>query len=302
MSSQRPSFSRVTPPTQRAAKTQALVDTPLQARPSLSAPTLGVALLLSALLAPLSALQRPAKAQPTQGTPGQDLESFKSKGLLYFRKKMMVQAREQFDLAFKTPKGPQDFIVVYYRGLLSYRQLKLETAFEMAELAVKIAKPDTLDAQDAKSLLGELKGQFSYVEINTAKEETNKQGRIYLETKRRILNKQKREQFESIRTRFRSTDVTLPTKIYLPYGNYTANNVPFVIKKGTSSAPSVDVFLHILKGKDEGNSNVMLYTGLGVTATAALGVATYFFLKDPPVREVRGLSFSQVSGAMENGK
>ena len=205
-------------------------------------------------------------------------QTLKNQGLLYFRKRMYIPAREQFDLAFSTPEGAKDFIVVYYRAKLAYMQLKLEVAFEMAELAIKLAEPDTPDQSEANKLLDTLKGQFSYVEINKAKEERNKKGRIYLEVKRRILNKTKREQFESIRTRFRSTDVELPTKIYLPYGNYTANNVPFQIKRGARKAPSVTVFLAILKGDDDGSGNMLLFTGLGVAATAAIGVGTYFLL------------------------
>lgn len=233
-----------------------------------------------------------AAEAPPKG-PKLDPTALKNQGLLYFRKKMYIPAREQFDLAYSTPEGSKDFIVVYYRAKLAYMQLKLEVAFEMAELAVTLAEPGTSDVSEAKKLLDELNGQFSYVEINKAQEERNKRGRIYLEVKRRILNKTKREQFESIRTRFRSTDVELPTKIYLPYGDYTANNVPFQIKRGTQKAPSVTVFLAILRDDESGTGTILLYTGLGVVATAAIGIGTYFILSaETTFKEKRQISFS----------
>ena len=257
-------------------------------------------LCLSLTLSDLSgegSLQLGVRAAEAAGGPSSEqklnAQSLRAQGLLYFRKKMYIPAREQFDLAYSTPEGAKDFIIVYYRAKLAYMQLKLEVAFEMAELATKLAEPDTQDEKEAKKLLGELEGQFSYVEINKAKEERNKRGRIYFEVKRKILNKTKREQFESIRTRFRSTDVELPTKIYLPYGNYTANNVPFQIKRGSQKAPSVTVFLAILRDESDGTDNLLLFTGLGVAATAAIGVGSYFLL-NPKVttREARTVGFN----------
>ena len=262
---------------------------------ALSFVTLGVSIIAPQPFDFISSVQ--AADAPPKG-PKLNAQSLKNQGLLYFRKRMYIPAREQFDLAYSTPEGAKDFIVVYYRAKLAYMQLKLEVAFEMAELAVKLAEPDTPDQSEANKLLDTLKGQFSYVEINKAKEERNKKGRIYLEVKRRILNKTKREQFESIRTRFRSTDVELPTKIYLPYGDYTANNVPFQIKRGARKAPSVTVFLAILKGDDDGSGNMILFTGLGVAATAAIGVGTYLLL-NPTKRIVQQRVVDFETGVMK---
>ena len=208
-----------------------------------------------------------------------DFERAKQQGITYFTKKMIPLAVEQFDLAYSTPLGRADFVVIYYRGYLAKQQLKLEKAFEMAELAVALSDKGSKENAQAQQLLDELKGQFNYVNIKPAEQETNRQGRIYLETKRRIINKQKREQFESIRLRFRSNDVTIPTKIYLPYGKYTANNVPFEIKRNSEEVPEVSVFLAIIKDTTAANDNTMLYTGLGITGAAVLGLGAYLLLK-----------------------
>ena len=47
------------------------------------------------------------------------------------------------------------------------------------------------------------------------------------ESKTGIINREKKARFTTIRDRFRGTDITLPTTVYLPYGSYTANKVPF---------------------------------------------------------------------------
>ena len=211
-----------------------------------------------------------------------DFEQAKRQGITYFNNNMYPLARQQFDLAYQTAEGKNDFVVVYYRGFLAEQDLRLEVAFEMAEMAVTLGNNDDEKSQ-AQQLLDQLRGRFSFVKISPAAEETNKQGRIYLETKRRIINKQKREQFESIRMRFRSMDVTVPTKIYLPYGRYTANNVPFEIKRNSDEIPEVSLFLHIIKSEgDEPGGSAWLYTGLGVTGATLIGVGAYFLLKPEP--------------------
>lgn len=224
-----------------------------------------------------------------------DFDRAKQQGITYFTKKMYPLAQEQFNLAYSTPQGKGDFVVVYYRGYLAEQQLKLETAFAMAELAVQISREGTKERSQAQQLLDQLNGRFSYVKILPAEQETNSQGRIYLESKGKIINKQKREQFESIRLRFRSTDVSIPTKIYLPYGRYTANNVPFTIQRDAEEIPEVALFLHIIKTEEPQSGNAMLYTGLGVTGAAVLGLGAYLLLKpeDQLVNNVR-LNFEPI--------
>ena len=225
-----------------------------------------------------------------------DFEQTKRQGITYFNNNMYPLAKKQFDLAYQTAEGKNDFVVVYYRGFLAERDLRLEVAFEMAEMAASLGSNDEEKVQ-AQQLLDQLKGRFGYVKISPAAEETNKEGRIYLETKRRIINKQKREQFESIRMRFRSMDVTVPTKIYLPYGRYTANNVPFEIRRNSDEVPEVSLFLHIIKDeRDQSGGGAWLYTGIGVTGAALIGVGAYFLLKpEPSVVDQTTFSFPKLN-------
>lgn len=252
-------------------------------------------LMLSVLCSVLvMSLPSMSSAQAPEQAGTVDYEQLKNQGITYFNNDMFTRARVQFDKAYNTPEGKSDFVVVYYRGFLAEQELHLEVAFEMAELAVKLGQTEDERSQ-AQQLLDQLKGRFSYVKISPAEEETNRRGRIYLETKRRILNKQKREQFESIRLRFRSMDIEVPTKIYLPYGRYTANNVPFEIKRNSDEIPEVALFLHIIKkeGEDQGG-NAWLYTGIGVTGAAIVGIGAYLLFKpETSVNNLTNFDFTQ---------
>ena len=240
--------------------------------------------LFIALVIPPHAYAAP---DASQGTPVVSFQSVKDQAILYFREKMWKVAREQFDLAYSLEEGKNDFIVVFYRGTLAEKNLELEVAFAMAQRAIELSEENSKNRQNAQQLFDRLNGQFSYVSIVAAKEETNKVGRVYLESKRRILNRNKREQFNKIRTRFRENDVTLPTKIYLPYGNYTANNVPFKISANADQAPEVSIFLHIIKKKVKKESRALLYTGIGVLSAAVIGLGTYFLLNPETTTETK---------------
>ncbi|MCA9543223.1 MAG: hypothetical protein KC613_02505, partial [Myxococcales bacterium] len=104
---------------------------------------------------------------------------------------------------------------------------------------------------------------------------------IFFEAKTGIINKEKKQRFLSIRERFRSVDVELPTKVYLPYGEYRANGVQFTIAEG--DPPEVPIFLQSVDtGEgDGGGSNLWWYVGLGGAAAAAAVVTTVLLLDDP---------------------
>jgi hypothetical protein len=71
--------------------------------------------------------------------------------------------------------------------------------------------------------------------------------------------------------------VRVPTTIYLPYGDYTANNVPFTLVQGEPS-PTVELFLQVVQRTAEGGGRKWLYVGIGGGAAVAAGVAAFFLL------------------------
>ena len=181
---------------------------------------------------------------------GQNFEQVRDQGVLYFKRNRFKQAMGQFNKAYKLKGGHEDFTTVFYRGQTAHKLLLLEIAFEMAQKAKELAADDARKKGKAEALIQEMASLYGAATVKPAKEETNRKGRIFLEAKTRIINREKKRQFKAIRLRFRSNDIEVPTTIYLPYGSYLANNVPFELEPGDAS-PTVEVFLQIVQ-KDEG--------------------------------------------------
>ena len=232
-------------------------------------------LICVALLGLSVAWLAPEEAQSAEQGP--TLEQLRDQGVLYFKRDRYKQAMVQFNKAFATPEGPKDFTTVFYRAQAAHKLLLLEIAVDM------VAKAKVLAGEDAKKLMKigalhkELSALYGGVTIKPAKEETNREGRIFLEAKTRIINREKKKQFKTIRERFRSNDIKVPTTIYLPYGEYLANNVPFSLKPN-EPPPSVEVFLQIVK-KDEG-IGLWWWIGAGATAVGA-AVAVWLLTPEP---------------------
>jgi hypothetical protein len=147
----------------------------------------------------------------------------------------------------------------------------------MADKARALAGEDTRKQRLVEEWTTEMLSLFGGVTIKAATGETNTEGRVFLEAKTGIINKEKKQAFMSIRERFRSTDVRVPTTIYLPYGDYTANNVPFTLVQGEQS-PTVELFLQVVQRAAEGGGRKWLYVGIAGGAAVAAGVAAFFLL------------------------
>lgn len=217
----------------------------------------------------------------------QGLEAARDQGILYFKKDHFRPAMAQLDKAYAAPGGKEDFLTVYYRSRTAYKLLLLEVAFEMANQAKALAGEDEKKQVKIDEFLGEMGGLYGGVTIKPAEGETNKEGRIFLEAKTGIINREKKARFMSIRERFRTTDIKVPTTIYLPYGEYLANNVPFAVVQG-EDPPTVEVFLQVVQKEVEAGMSPWIYVGIaGGVAVAAGVVAVLLLSEDTTVVEDR---------------
>ena len=217
---------------------------------------------------------------PTPAAQGSNtLEDVRDQGILYFKKGIYKQAKVRLDRAYKNAKGKQDFLTVYYRAMTYYKLLLLETAFKMVEDAVPLAGDDARRAGKVTELKEEMDSLYGGVTFTAAKGETNAQGRIFFESKTGIINKSKKKRFNAIRERFRSTDIKLPTMIYLPYGAFTANKVPFELQPGAEKPPVLEIFLQVVVEEDDG-MGVWGWVGIGVGAAAAVGGVIFAITSD----------------------
>lgn len=242
-------------------------------------PRLALALALGAAPA-VTATPTPARAAV------ETFEQLREQGKLYYKRKLFKQAMNTLDAAEQTPEGRKDFETALYRARVAYELLLLETAFEALDAAAARAATDA-DRAAADELRREMQTLFGAVTIVPDEEgETNTSGRIFFDSKTGIINKEKKQHFAAIRERFRSTDVQLPRTVYLPYGDYTANNVPFSIVQG-EPPQKVSIFLQVQKEEDDDDGALWWYIGAG-GVIAAVGVGAAILLasddEDPSPR------------------
>lgn len=217
---------------------------------------------------------------PAGVAQAQTLEDVRDQGILYYKKGIYKQAKVRLDRAHKNKKGKVDFLTVYYRGLTYYKMRLLETAFEMVEKAGKLAADDAKRAAKVAELQTEMKSLYGAVTFKAAKGETNAKGRVFFESKTGIINKEKKKRFMAIRERFRSTDIKLPTTVYLPYGAYTANKVPFELQPDQEKPPVLEIFLQVVVDEEGDGMGVWGWVGIGVGAAALVGGALFAFTGD----------------------
>ena len=194
-------------------------------------------------------------------------EDIRAQGIHYYKKKRYHQSHRMLKRAYMMKEASDDFLVTFYLAQSAAKLMLLERAFDLGERAQQLAGENARRKSRSSEFLEELGTLFGKVTIKAAPGETNAQGRIFFETKTGIINKRKRKRFMAIRERFRSTDVSLPTTVYLPYGEYLANKVPFTIKEGVDPE-TVEVYLQV---QAQAASRKWLWIGLGTAALVAAG-------------------------------
>ncbi len=214
----------------------------------------------------------------------QTLEDVTAQGKLYLRRKLPKQAIKFLNKAYKMKGGADSFEVVFLRAQAAQKLLLLEIAFEMSSRAGTLAGKNKKRLAKVSAFQEELEGLYGELRIRPAKGETNKKGRIFLEAKTGIINKKKRNVFMAIRKRFRETEIAIPATIYIPHGEFLANNVPVTIQRDKPA--EVEVYLQVQR-LDEGPNWWLM--GGGAAAALAAGVGAMLLLggEDPePIQRI----------------
>ena len=215
-------------------------------------------------------------------------DELRNQGLLYHRKKHTTLALRFLNRAYATAEGKLDFKTVYGRGQVAQELLLIEIAYKMAEEAKALTGGEPVRERRLIRFRTGLDALYGGLNLEPAENETNRLGRVFVESKVGILNRAKRTVFQSIRERFRTKEIEIPTRIYLPHGTYTVNNVPVTIESGRMA--SARVYLQIERRPDTGRSgglNGWWVAGVGAAATIASGVGAYFLFADHEPKRVR---------------
>ena len=236
--------------------------------------------VLGLLCASTLTLDQHAYAQQGQE---RSFEELRDQGMLYFRKKRFKQAYRSLNAAIKSPKGKEDYKANFWLARTAAKMLLLEEAFLKCDVALKLAGDSEKQKNAVNAFRAELDSKYGGIQLVPAKGETNRKGRIFLEAKTGIINKKKKEVFQKIRKRFRETEIQIPTIIYLPHGDFLANNVPVSIKP--NEIAEVALYLQVDRVVVEESGINWWWVGSGIAATLATGVVTYIAVQDPIVED-----------------
>ncbi len=216
-------------------------------------------------------------------TQSLSFDESRDQAMLYFRKKRFKQAYRSLTIALKQPKGREDFKANFGLARTAAKLLLLEEAFVQCDESLKLAGDNEKRKNSVIAFRADLDSKYGGIQLVPAKGETNRKGRIFLEAKTGIINKKKKEVFKKIRKRFRETEIQIPTIIYLPHGQFLANNVPVIIK--SKEITEVALYLQVNRATVEAPGLNWWWIGSGVAATLATGVVTYIAVQDPIIED-----------------
>ena len=239
------------------------------------APRLACAVI--ALSLSLSAAQpAPLRAQPAPPSYEQRI----NQANLYIRQELYHQALAELEVLLATPQGATDVRVVAAAAEASYRTRDITKALDLLRVARRLSQ-----SPSERHELGERYNAWSseYGPVRFESSNALRRGALALESDRKILNPERREVFERARERL-ALGFIPPLSLYLPYGSYTANQVPFQLLP-SQPMPIVAVPLDSIAAPAEppatSSSNAWVYVSVGGAVLVAVLAGVYFANADP---------------------
>lgn len=238
------------------------------------APTILSLVRTPTLLLSMALLAAPA---PLSAQPQRAFEDVREQGVLYFKRGHFKQARSTLDQAAKMPQGAEDFRTALYRGRTLAELLEFAEAYVAIGHAIRLAETPE-EKQQAEALRQEVKSLVGPVRFLPAGEEDT--GRIELQSRTGVINKKKQRVISSVQSQLRTADVTLPTTVYLPYGDYMANGIQFTLKAPNRAEVEVPLGASVTVDEEDDDATVWWYVGGGVVAATAIGVGAWLLFAD----------------------
>jgi len=198
---------------------------------------------------------------------------------LYVESKLYEQAVKELKELERSPEGSQDVRVSELLSLAYYHSNDINKALYYLRKARQLTEDEGFKARLTQNYQQWIKvfGLVQFASINEVPS-----GAIELNSDRKILNPKRRAAFKVAQRQLRR-GVTLPLSMYLPFGSYVANSVPFQIKP---SYPSANVELSLIPVKDEAVStktSKWVYITLGGVALIATALGGYYLLSPKQV-------------------
>jgi len=192
----------------------------------------------------------------------------------YVEGKLYEQAVKELKELERSPEGSQDVRVSELLSLAYYHSNDINKALYYLRQARQLTADEGLRARLTQHYQQWIKA-FGLVQFASLTPTTS--GAIELNAERKILNPKRRAAFKIAQRQLRR-GVTLPLSMYLPFGSYVANSVPFQLKPSLPP-PSVELSLIPVKGEAVSTkTSKWVYITLGGVALIATAVGGYYLL------------------------
>ncbi len=196
-------------------------------------------------------------------------------GVLYLKKNMYVQAKEELLPLYEVNAGKQNFLLLISLAKISYQLYQMTEAFQYLKEAKALDHLISNEIKEIKEVEEEWEKQYGSVSLQSANPQTI--GTLTLKSTSTLINQHKKSVVQETSQNLQNK-VQLPTVIYLPYGSYMANQTPFTLTLNQPS-PVVEVILNPLPKSAQDQSKTWLYVGIGSGVAIALGLGLYFLLQ-----------------------
>lgn len=186
---------------------------------------------------PLAALALLSAAPAVAGEPQEEarFKELREHGIELARRKLWEPARSELEEALAAPGGAQDASTHYWMARVCRELLFLDSAFPYAERAVKLAGEGGKDAKRAAGLLADLRKYFGGVTLTKDERASRQAGYLHLEADPPLIKPEKKKQFANLKELYESREFELPVTLYLPFGRFTVNGIPFETKAGETA-------------------------------------------------------------------
>jgi len=182
-----------------------------------------VVLLLAVLLLPADG------AAALRG--GESFRQYTEQGIHYYRKKKLEAARQALEQAYKLPGGSTDFDTLSTLAHVYFDLDLLEKAIPLIRRCTEVIESGE-DLEQCQLFLRSLLEGFGEVTLLPATAmAAGSLGFVHLKCQKELINLKRKKIFEDLSGRLLAEPVQLPLTIYLPFGAYTANDVPIVIER-----------------------------------------------------------------------
>ncbi len=205
-----------------------------------------------------------------------DFQQKLDQGLLYLKKNMYQQAREELLPLYQLEQGKSNSHLLISLAKVSYELYLMTDAFKFLGEAKRQVDLTGSELREIKEFYDEWNKQYAPITFQSA-DKVN-EGSFTLKSTSTLINQHKKSVVQESSQQV-AQGVILPISIYLPYGSYLANQTPFTLTLNEPS-PIVEVVLTPLPKSKKQDSNLLLYTGIGVGVALIAGLGLYFLSQD----------------------